>query len=132
MRGFETHHLASFHEPAFEVQNALAGPQSRLQLIDIERLREIVVRARLQAGHDVFLRLFRRQQNHVNVGLLPLFLLASHCAADPGAVELRHHPVEQSEARTVWQAQLFDRETSILDSHDFVACAFQCPFQKLS
>ena len=50
MRGFEAHHLARFHEPAFQMQNALAGPQSRLQFVHMERLRKIVVRARLQAG----------------------------------------------------------------------------------
>jgi len=84
MRGLEAHHLARFHEPAFQLQNALAGSQSRLQFIHMERLREIVVRARLQAGHDVLFRFFRRQQNHVNVSLLLRFLLPSHCPANSG------------------------------------------------
>src|SRR6202030_4823157 len=54
------------------------------------------------------------------------------CAADPGAVKFRHHPVEQSEARTVRPVQLLNGQTSILDGHDLVARAFQCPFQKAS
>jgi hypothetical protein len=90
VRRLEAHLLTCFHKSAFEMQDAFAGPQPCFELIRIERLRQTVVRTRLEARDNVFLRLFRRQQNHVDVSA---FLVFPHFTADTRPIKFRHDPL---------------------------------------
>src|ERR1700722_20765846 len=52
--GFEAHHFARFDKAAFKMKNAFAGAKTRFEFVDVERLGEVVVSARLKPDHDVF------------------------------------------------------------------------------
>ena len=127
VRGFEAHHFARFDEATLEMKDALAGAQTRFQFIDVERLGEVIVGAGLEARDDVFLRLFRSEQHHVDVGL---FLLAAHFAANAGAIEFRHDPIEKSEARAVGLAELANRGAAVFNGDDFVSGALESFFEE--
>ncbi len=127
MRGFEAHHLARFDEAAFEMKDALAGAQARFQFIDVERLGEVIVGAGLEARDDVFLRLFRSEQHHVDVRLI---LLAAHFTANTGAIEFGHDPIEKREARPVGLTELANGGAAIFDGDDFISGALESFFQE--
>ena len=127
VRGFKAHHFARFDEATFEMEDALAGAQARFQFIHVERLGEVVVGAGLEARDDVFLRLFRSEQHHVDVRLI---LLAAHFAADAGTVEFWHDPIEKREARPVGFAELANGGAAVFDGDDFVSGALESFFEK--
>ena len=62
--------------------------------------------------------------------VIVLVLLAANFAADTGAVELRHDPIEQREARPVGFAELANGGAAIFDGDDFVSGAFESLFEK--
>ena len=51
----KTHLFTCFDERIFQVQNSFTSAQARFQFLWIERLGEVVVRARVQPGHYIFL-----------------------------------------------------------------------------
>ena len=120
VRGLEAHHFARFNEAAFEMKDALAGSQSRLEFVDVERFGEVIVGAGFEPGHDVFLRFFRREQDHVDVGVL---LPEADFAADAGTVEFGHDPVEERKARAIGLAKLANGGAAIFDRENFVSGA---------
>ena len=66
------------------------------QLVDVERLGDVIVRAGIEAGDDILAAAERREQYqvHVRAGHVP-----ADAAADLGAVEAGHHPIEHGQRR---------------------------------
>src|SRR5205814_8984247 len=110
--------LARRAHGAVHLGHLLARADARLQLRVVERLLQVVVRARLQAVHDVLLLVLAREQDDVDVGLARGL---AHAAADLEAVEARHHPVEQRDARAVGRLQRAPGLLAVLGEYDLVS-----------
>ena len=98
MSGVEAHVLTGFYKLIFQLKDALTGPQARLQLLGVAGLNSIVVRSGLKSLDDVLLGFLGSEQNHVDIGKFPM---APDHAANSRTVELRHHPVQQRQARAL-------------------------------
>ena len=61
MRGLQAEGLASGNQLLLQFQNAPPGTQAGFQLQGVKRLRQVVVRARLQTADDILLIAFGRQ-----------------------------------------------------------------------
>src|SRR5581483_11732018 len=68
MRRLEAQRILRRNELVLQVENALSHPQPGPEFVRIERLAEVVVRARLQAGDHVVFFCFCREQQQVAIG----------------------------------------------------------------
>ncbi len=108
--------LLHIEQPLLQRHDALARSQARAQFDDVERLDQEVVGAGVEAGHAVFTAIARGQQDHVDVVLA----LGARAAADFEAVGIRHHPVEDRQARAVGRQHGRQRRLAVGNGHDLV------------
>jgi hypothetical protein len=80
-----------------------------------------------QVEDNVLLRLFGREQQHVNIGL---FSLPPYFTANRRSIELRHYPVEQGEPRSVMTAEMFGGRPSVIDGSHFISSALESPLEE--
>src|SRR5258708_15976997 len=69
--GFEAQALARLHQAAFQFQHAQADAQARSQFLWMERLGQVIVRARFQSLHQVPHFVIGSKKHDVNVILPP-------------------------------------------------------------
>src|SRR5438445_7911653 len=92
--GLHAQRVARRNELLLQIENPLSRVQMSPELVGVERLDEIVVRARLDAFDQVLLPIPRRQHQDINVRMVCSFPESS---ADLDAFHSGHHPVEDSE-----------------------------------
>src|SRR5439155_263902 len=101
-----------------QFDDADADLHAGLELLMVERLGDVVVRAGLQTGDDVLLAAARGQKDDVQGPLVGAF---ADAAADLHAVDLRHHPVEDRQPRSVRRAEPFPGFRAVARGRDFIA-----------
>jgi hypothetical protein len=77
--------------------------EPNLELLAVQRLRQVVVRARLHALHEMLLALQRGQQHEVGVGLT---LALPNPPAEVETVHPRHQPVAHDDVHGVLAVQI--------------------------
>src|SRR5260370_21278580 len=122
MRRLESHLLAGLEETIVKIEDPESGAQARFQLLRVEWFGEVIIGAGFKTCNDVFFLSPGGKQYGIYIGLI---LSLADFAADSGTVQLRHHPVQQSEPRSTRLAQLFGRLASVFDSGHNIASAFQ-------
>ncbi|MEQ8568644.1 MAG: hypothetical protein RMA76_27225 [Deltaproteobacteria bacterium] len=100
-------------------EDATPDAQARKELTRIERLRDVVVRARLETDRDLLLLGHAGQQDHVEVFVVEV--LANELA-EVRAVHARHRPVRDDD-RVVALLQLLPSFFTGRSHRDFVAVA---------
>src|SRR5437879_2243128 len=88
--------FSSMDQAVLKSQNAFANSQSCAQFVAIERLREVVIGAGVEPADNVLAVIFAGDQQNVLVGG-PLLL--ANPAAQLGAINFRHDPVEDQQLR---------------------------------
>jgi hypothetical protein len=78
MGGLEAHLFARLHQFVLEVKDSLPRARPRFQLLDIERLGELIIGTRIQSGNDVLFRFFCCEQYHKDMGIVPPFPFPSY------------------------------------------------------
>ena len=121
----ETHVLARCYQSVFQPQDSLASPQSGLQFCRIAWLYQIIVGTGIESGHQVFSRVLGCQQNQINISM-PMH--RAQLMANLWPIQLRHHPVQQCQSRTIVIQQLFYRVAAVFRRRYFVANLPEHPF----
>jgi hypothetical protein len=93
-------------------------PQAQAQLGVVERPGEVVVRARLEPMHHVFLPVAAGEQHEID---WPPLHAAPHPPADLDAIHPGHHPVEESQRRAIVLLEHLARALAVVDRRDVAA-----------
>ncbi len=117
-RGLLAQGFARPHQFLLQCQHPLSGQQAGAQLIHLEGLHDVVVRAGFHTFHHVFQIRADTQQHHVNI---PVADTGAHFPADLRAFHAGHHPIEQCQARSVLLPQMFPGLLAIGHYHHLVA-----------
>ena len=97
-----------------EIEDAPPGTNAYPELLRVERLRQIVVRARFHALHQILRFGARRQQHDVYIRFTPG---GAYPAADLHAIHARHHPVQHRQPRCVIGFQDLPRFVAVVRHH---------------
>ena len=120
--------LLRLEQLGLQREDPLADAEAALQLARIERFPDVVVGARFQAGDEVAPLLPRGKEQEPGVGTLRA---GPHDAADFGAVEAGHHPIEHRQARRRTLAEeRIERLLAVVDDLDVVAPSGQRRLQR--
>src|SRR2546426_1825770 len=105
-------------QDGLQLDDADADLHAGSQLFVVERLGDVVVRARLQAGDHVLLPAARGQEDDVQ---RTRARASPRAAADLHAIDLRHHPVEDGEPRGLRRRERLPGLGAVAGGRDLVA-----------
>ena len=86
-------------QPLLQLYDPFSGIEANTQLIDVERLVNVVVRSGFHSGDQIFFLVLRRQQDEIGVGFRQFF---PDFPAYFNTIDARHIPVEDGELRGIW------------------------------
>ena len=98
MGGPETQGLLRGKQIVLQVQNALADMKAGAEFQGVKGFGEVIIRAQVEALEEIPLLAARGKQQHIDIRRV--FALAEPLA-NLDSFHLRHHPVQDSQARGV-------------------------------
>src|ERR1700690_644129 len=118
--------VARRNQAVLQVQDTHSHTKACVEFLGVERLREIVVRTRIEAAQQVFLLAFRCQEQDIDVRV---GVSLANPLAHLYALQSRHHPIEKGKARRIVFLENFQSVRSVGNGENFEAALQQKGFE---